>query len=42
MALRGRNTITDPLYDLIEKRSPVLEFLNHPEKFGSLFRELYP
>jgi len=37
-----KNTITDPLYDLIEKRAPALEFLNYPEKSGSLFRELYP
>jgi len=37
-----RNTITDPLYGLIEKRDPVLEFLNRPEKYASLFRELYP
>jgi glucose-6-phosphate isomerase len=37
-----RNTITDPLYDLIEKRDPVLEFLNYPEKYASLFRKLYP
>ena len=28
--------------DLIEKRAPVLEFLNYPEKSESLFRELYP
>jgi glucose-6-phosphate isomerase len=37
-----RNTITAPLYDLIEKRAPVLEFLNYPEKYESFFRELYP
>ena len=37
-----RNTITAPLYDLIEKRAPVLEFLNYPERYGSLFRELCP
>ena len=37
-----RNTIADSLYDLIEKRAPVLEFLNYPEKSESLFRELYP
>jgi glucose-6-phosphate isomerase len=30
--------ITAPLYDLIEKRAPVLEFLNYPERFSSLFR----
>ena len=34
-------TITAPLYDLIEQRAPVLEFLNQPEKYESLFRELY-
>ncbi|MCX6684118.1 MAG: glucose-6-phosphate isomerase [Methanoregula sp.] len=34
-------TITAPLYDLVEQRSPVLEFLNQPEKYASLFRELY-
>jgi glucose-6-phosphate isomerase len=37
-----RRTITAPLYDLIEKRAPVLEFLNYPEKYESLFRELCP
>jgi glucose-6-phosphate isomerase, archaeal len=37
-----RNTIADPLYDLIEKQAPILEFLNYPEKYESLFRELYP
>ena len=37
-----RNAITAPLYELIEKRAPVLEFLNFPEKSGSLFQELYP
>jgi glucose-6-phosphate isomerase len=36
-----RNAITAPLYDLIEKRAPILEFLNYPEKYGSLFKELY-
>ena len=30
--------ITAPLYDLIEKRAPVLEFLNYPERYASLFR----
>ena len=34
--------IPDPLYNLIENRAPVLDFLNCPEKFESLFRELYP
>ncbi len=36
------DAIPDPLYNLIEKRAPVLEFLNRPEKFESLFRGLYP
>ncbi|MDP3395530.1 MAG: glucose-6-phosphate isomerase family protein [Methanoregula sp.] len=35
--LNIKDAIPDPLYNLIEKRSPVLEFLNHPEKFESLF-----
>jgi glucose-6-phosphate isomerase len=30
--------IKAPLYDLIEKRDPVLEFLNYPERYESLFR----
>jgi glucose-6-phosphate isomerase len=33
--------ITAPLYDLVQQRSPDLEFLNQPEKYASLFRELY-
>ena len=37
-----KDAIPDPLYNLIEHRAPVLDFLNHPEKFESLFRELYP
>jgi hypothetical protein len=37
-----RRAITAPLYDLIEKRAPVLEFLKYPEKYESLFRELCP
>ena len=41
-AQRPANTITAPLYDLIEKRAPVLEFLNYPEKYESLFRVLCP
>ena len=32
-------TITDPLYTLIEQRSPILAFLNRPDEFGHLFRE---
>ncbi|MDP3565067.1 MAG: glucose-6-phosphate isomerase family protein [Methanoregula sp.] len=35
------DAIPDPLYNLIETRAPVLEFLNHPEKFELLFRGLY-
>jgi glucose-6-phosphate isomerase, archaeal len=37
-----KDAIPDPLYNLVENRAPVLEFLNHPEKFEPLFRELYP
>jgi glucose-6-phosphate isomerase len=37
-----KEAIPDPLYNLIENRAPVLEFLNCPEKFEPLFRELYP
>ena len=37
-----KDAIPDPLYNLIENRAPVLEFLNRPEKFESLFRGLYP
>jgi len=37
-----KNAITAPLYDLIEKRAPVLDFLNYPEKYASLFQELCP
>jgi hypothetical protein len=37
-----KDAIPDPLYNLIENRASVLEFLNHPEKFESLFRGLYP
>lgn len=36
------NQLSAPLYDLIEMRSPVLEFLNYPERFGSLFQTLFP
>jgi glucose-6-phosphate isomerase len=34
-------TIPVPLYDLVEQRAPVLEFLNRPEKYESFFRDLY-
>jgi len=36
------HAIPDPLYDLIQKHAPVLEFLNYPEKYEALFRDLYP
>ena len=36
-----KDAIPDPLYNLIENRAPVLEFLNYPEKFESLFQGLY-
>jgi len=36
------DVISDPLYDLIEQRAPVLEFLNYPEKYEALFEDLYP
>ncbi len=35
-------TITDPLYDLVGKRAPVLDLLNYPEKYEALFGDLYP
>jgi hypothetical protein len=37
-----RNAISATLYDLIGTQAPVLEFLNYPEKYEFLFRELYP
>jgi glucose-6-phosphate isomerase len=33
-------TISAPLYYLVEQQNPMLEFLNIPEKYPSLFREL--
>lgn len=36
------DTLSDPLYQLIVDRAPVLEFLNYPEKYEALFRDLYP
>ncbi|WP_321508519.1 glucose-6-phosphate isomerase family protein [uncultured Methanoregula sp.] len=36
------DAIPDPLYDLVRKRDPLLEFLNYPEKHEALFRDLYP
>jgi glucose-6-phosphate isomerase len=38
----GTHVLTDPLYDLIRNRAPILEFLNCPEKYGAFFRDLYP
>ncbi|MHB8163982.1 MAG: glucose-6-phosphate isomerase family protein [Methanoregula sp.] len=36
------DAIPDPLYNLIENRAPVLEFLNYPERFELLLQGLYP
>lgn len=36
------DTLTDPLYQLIRNRAPVLDFLNYPEKFETLFGDLFP
>ncbi|HEX3002393.1 MAG TPA: glucose-6-phosphate isomerase family protein [Methanoregula sp.] len=36
------DTLTDPLYQLIQNRAPVLDFLNYPEKYETLFCDLYP
>jgi glucose-6-phosphate isomerase len=36
------DTLTDPLYQLILDRAPILEILNCPEKYERLFRDLYP
>jgi glucose-6-phosphate isomerase len=36
----GSGTITVPLYKLIEQQTPLLEFLNSPEKYPSLFQKL--
>ena len=33
--------IDAPLYDLVEKQAAVLEFLNRPEKYESLFQDLW-
>lgn len=38
----GKAGITSPLYHLVEQRSPVLSFLNSPEKFPGLARLVYP
>lgn len=37
----GSDAISDPLYQLIINRAPVLDVLNYPEKYESLFRYLY-
>jgi glucose-6-phosphate isomerase, archaeal len=37
-----KETVTDPLYDLVEQRAPVLGFLNHPEEYRALFSGTYP
>jgi glucose-6-phosphate isomerase len=34
------SVISAPLYDLVEQRASVLEFLNRPEHYESLFRTL--
>jgi len=36
----GSDDISDPLYHLITKRAHVLDVLNYPEKYESLFRNL--
>jgi glucose-6-phosphate isomerase len=36
------DTLSDPLYQLIRDRAPVLEFLNYPEKYEAQFCDLYP
>jgi glucose-6-phosphate isomerase len=35
------DTVTDPLYDLVERQAPVLGFLNNPEKYQALFSRIY-
>jgi glucose-6-phosphate isomerase, archaeal len=35
------DTVTDPLYDLVEQRAPILRFLNHPERYEALFSRIY-
>lgn len=36
------DTITGPLYELVEQRAPVLGFLNHPEDYPALFSWIFP
>jgi glucose-6-phosphate isomerase, archaeal len=35
------DTVTDPLYDLVEQQAPVLGVLNNPEKYQTLFSRIY-
>lgn len=35
------DTVTDPLYNLVEQRAPVLRFLNNPERYDALFSRIY-
>jgi glucose-6-phosphate isomerase len=37
-----KDTVTDPLYDLVEQRAEVLGFLNYPERYLELFSRSYP
>jgi glucose-6-phosphate isomerase, archaeal len=34
--------LADPLYNLVMDRAPILDFLNYPEQYEALFRNLYP
>jgi hypothetical protein len=35
------DTVTDPLYDLVEQQAPVLRVLNNPERYEALFSRIY-
>jgi glucose-6-phosphate isomerase, archaeal len=35
------DTVTDPLYNLVEQRAPVLRVLNNPERYEALFSRIY-
>ncbi len=37
-----KDTVSDPLYDLVEKRAAILGFLNYPEEYQALFSRIYP
>jgi len=37
-----KDTVTDPLYDLVEQREEILGFLNHPERYLTHFSRAYP